>query len=184
MKTTRVKEVMVPLKNYATVSENATMFDAVLALETAQAEFDQSRYRHRAILVYDDQKKIVGKISQLELLKALEPKYSKILDIDALSRTGYSLDYIESLGKSGLWSKPLDDICRRAASLKVKSFMYTPKEGEYIPENAELNEAVHRLIVGQHHSLLVTRDGEITGVLRLTDVFKLVCERIKACKLD
>ena len=115
---------------------------------------------------------------------ALPPEIRGDTDYDALSRTGYSLDYIESLGKSGLWSKPLDDICRRAASLKVKSFMYTPKEGEYIPEDAELNEAVHRLIVGQHHSLLVTRDGEITGVLRLTDVFKLVCERIKACKLD
>jgi CBS domain-containing protein len=183
MKNIQVKEVMVPLKDYATVSENATLYDAVLALEAAQAEFDQSRYRHRAILVFNDENKIVGKISQLDLLKALEPKYSKILDTQALSRTGYSLDYIESLSKSGLWSKPLDDICRKAAVQEVKSFMYTPKEGEFIREDAELNEAVHRLIVGQHHSLLVTKGNDIVGVLRLTDVFKLVCENVKACKL-
>lgn len=182
MKSIQVKQMMIPLKDYATVYENATLYDAVLALEAAQAEFDQSRYRHRAILVFNSENKIVGKISQLDLLKALEPKYDKILDTHALSRTGYSLDYIETLAKSGLWSKPLDDICRKAANKEVKHFMYTPKEGEFVSEDAELNEAVHRLIVGQHHSLLVTRDGDIVGVLRLTDVFKMVCERVKSCK--
>ena len=182
MQTIQVKEVMVPLKDYATVSENATMYDAVLALETAQAEFDQSRYRHRAVLVFNDQNKIVGKISQLDLLKALEPKYNQIVNTEALSRTGYSLDYIESLSHTAFWNKPLNDICRKAADMQVKNFMYAPGKGEFIEESAELNEAVHRLIVGQHHSLLVTRNKEIVGVLRLTDVFKLVSERIKTCK--
>ncbi|MCJ8500174.1 CBS domain-containing protein [Desulfatitalea alkaliphila] len=183
MQAIKVKEIMVPLKDYATVSENATMFDAVLALEAAQAEFDQSRYRHRAVLVYNDQNQIVGKISQLDLLKALEPKYDQILNTTKLSRTGYSLDYIKSLSHTEFWDKPLNDICRKAADLHVKRFMYTPDEEEFIEENAELNEAVHQLIVGRHHSLLVTRGKEIVGVLRLTDVFKLVCERIKACKI-
>jgi CBS domain-containing protein len=182
MKSIQVKTIMVPLKDYATVSESATMYDAVLALEKAQAEFDQDRYRHRAILVYDDRNKIVGKVSQLDLIRALEPQYDKILDIDAISRTGYSLDYIETLSKSGLWTKPLNDICRKAADLQVKEFMYTPGSQEQIAEDAELNEAVHRLIVGKHHSLLVTRGEDIVGVLRLTDVFKLVSDRIKACK--
>jgi CBS domain-containing protein len=81
MKTVQVKDVMVALEDYATVSENATLYEAVLALEKAQEEFDQSQYRHRAILVYDDKQKIVGKISQLDLLMALEPNY-QIVDFD------------------------------------------------------------------------------------------------------
>jgi len=183
MKTIQVKEVMVPIEEYATVSENATMFDAVLALEKAQAEYDKSHYQHRAILVYNDQNKIVGKVSQLDLLMALEPKYSKMVDVKALSRTGYSLDYIESLTHASFWSKPLDDICRKAAVMEVKNFMYTPKDGEYIKEDAELNAAVHQLIIGKHQSLLVTRGKDIVGVLRLTDVFKLVSDRIKECSV-
>ena len=179
MKTIKVMEMMVPINDYATVSENATMYDAILALEKAQAEYDKSHYHHRAILVYNDQNKIVGKISQLDLLTALEPKYSKMMNLDVLSRTGYSMDYIESL--TGFWSKPLGDICRKAASMQVRNFMYTPNSGEYIPEDAELNEAVHRLIMGRHQSLLVTRGDDIVGVLRLTDVFKLVCESVKEC---
>lgn len=181
MKNIKVKEVMVPLKDYATVSENATALDAVIALENAQEEFDQSRYRHRAILVYNDQHKIVGKISQLDLLKALEPQYEKMLDSKSLSRTGYSRDYLQTFSHVGLWNKPLDDICRKTASMEVKNFMTTPGEGEFIDEDAVLNEAAHRLVVGCRNSLLVTRGDDIVGVLRLTDVFKLVCERIKVC---
>jgi CBS domain-containing protein len=183
MKSIKVSEVMVPIEEYATVSENATMYDAVLALEKAQAEYDKSHYHHRALLVYNAQNKIVGKVSQLDLLMALEPKYSKMMDVKALSRTGYSLDYVETLSRSSLWSKPLNDICRKAGTMQVKNFMYRPDDGEYIKEDVELNAAVHQLIIGKHQSLLVTRDQNIVGILRLTDVFKLVCDRIKACTM-
>ena len=181
MKNTSIEEVMVPVKDYVTVSEDDSMYEIVLALEQAQTDFNRDFAHHRAILVRNAQDKIVGKVSQLDLLKALEPKYSRMVDVDALSRTGYGMNYIESL--AGFWRKPLDDICRKAAAVKVKEFMYTPDDGEYVRADAELNDAIHRLIAGKHQSLLVTRDDEIVGVLRLADVFKLVCERIKACSI-
>jgi hypothetical protein len=37
--------------------------------------------------------------------------------------------------------------------------------------------------MGQHQSLLVTRDKEIVGILRLTDVFAAVFHRMKECFL-
>ena len=48
-----VKDLMVPLAAYATVSEEATLFEAVLALEEAGKKYDQSRDKHRAVLVLD-----------------------------------------------------------------------------------------------------------------------------------
>jgi hypothetical protein len=39
------------------------------------------------------------------------------------------------------------------------------------------------LVVGQLQSLLVMRKGEVTGILRLTDVFHEVLEKVKACEL-
>ena len=59
--------------------------------------------------------------------------------------------------------------------------MYKPSEGEYVKEEASLNEGIHQLIVGHHQSLLVTRDKEIVGVLRLSDVFREICHMIKTC---
>ena len=59
--------------------------------------------------------------------------------------------------------------------------MYAPTEGEYVDENASLGEAIHQLVMGRHQSLLVTKDKEITGILRLTDVFKEISTRISTC---
>jgi signal-transduction protein with cAMP-binding, CBS, and nucleotidyltransferase domain len=75
-------------------------------------------------------------------------------------------------------------MCRTAANLKVKEFMYSPTEGEYVEADASLCEAIHILLMGQHQKLLVTRDGEIVGVLRLTDVFKEVFQTMEAQKLE
>ena len=178
----KVRDMMVPLADYATVSVGGTMFDAVVALDKAQWDFDQSRDRHRAVLVLDEKKDIVGKVSQLDLLKALEPHFAKVLDTGTLGRTGFNLDFIESVSRRGLSGQPLDDLCRKAAELSVRDFMYSPLEGEFIGEESGLNEAVHQLVVGKHHSLLVMRGKEIVGVLRLTDVFRLVSGRILACE--
>ena len=41
---------MVPLSEYATVTEDANLYEAVLSLEEAQEKFEDkhTRYRHRA----------------------------------------------------------------------------------------------------------------------------------------
>jgi len=184
MKTKIVKDMMVPLSEYVTVSKNATLQEAIVVLEQAQAEFDRTRHRHRGILIYDENNKIVGKIGQIDILMALEPKYEEIMRSDQFARMGLSPIYQKSLIEQyRLWNKPLNDICRKAAQLKVESFMQAPTDGEYIDENASLDTAIHQLIMGKHLSLLVTREKEIIGILRLIDVFMAISDNIKACKL-
>jgi len=46
-----------------------------------------------------------------------------------------------------------------------------------------LDKAIHQFIMGCHLSLLVTRQGEIVGILRLIDVFMEIVDNIKACSL-
>jgi CBS domain-containing protein len=175
---------MIPLAEYATVSEEATLYDAILALEKAQQTFDPKKHRHRAVLVFDKKNKIVGKLGQLDILRALEPRYAKMGDLAALSRTGFSPQFLSSMvEKFALWDKPLSDICSKAVRLKVKNIMYTPSEGEYVDESASLGEAIHQLVMGHHQSLLVAKEAEIVGILRLADVFKRVCDAIKTCEL-
>jgi len=177
-----VKDLMVPLSGYATVSEDATLGEAVKALKIAQKNFDQTRDRHRAILINDKNNKIVGKLSQLDVIRALEPKYLKIDDPQSLSRFGFSQDYLKyTLKEHQLWENALNDICKKAAKLIVKTFMYTPTAGEYVKEDTSIQEAIHQLVMGRHQSLLVTRGEDIVGVLRLTDVFREISDRIRSC---
>ncbi|MBW2009816.1 MAG: CBS domain-containing protein [Deltaproteobacteria bacterium] len=163
MKTIIIKDLMVPLEEYATVSEDATLQEAVMALEAAQEKIDREKYKylHRAILVLNRSGKVVGKISQA----GFSPAFLKIL-----------------LEKHSFWDSSLADICRKCARLKVKNFMHTPTEGEYVRDDATLAEALHMLVMGRHHSLLVVRNSDIVGILRLTDVFVAVFDMMKQCE--
>ena len=185
MEQSKVRDFMVPLDEYATVSQENTLYEAVLALEKAQEELDRERYvyLHRAILVCDENGKIVGKVSQLDVLRALEPKYQDIGEPRAISRAGFSPNFLKSIMEQySLLAESFMEICTRSAELKVKNFMYTPTEGEYVQEDAALKIAIHQLVMGHHQSLLVTGGNEIVGILRLSDIFKHTFQTIKTCK--
>jgi CBS domain-containing protein len=180
----RVRDLMVPLEEYATVSEDATLYEAVVALEEAQMRFDKRKDPHRAILVLNKEGKVVGKLSEHDVIRGLEPKYDRIGDFKGSSRMGFSPEFIRSLLKNyGLWEKPLHEICRKASEVKVKDIYYTPTKGEFVKEDDTLNTAIHQLIVGHHQSLLVLRGQDVVGILRLSDVFREVCRLIKECKI-
>lgn len=185
MKNFKIKDLLVPLSEYAVISEENTIYEAVQALEKAQQEFDQTRYRHRAILVEDKNHKIVGKLGQLDILRSLEPKYDEMSsDMAGMSKFGFSKKFLLSMLKTyELFNRPLDDICRKAGQEKVGRFMHRPTEGEYIDENESLDKVIHLLVVGHHQSLLVTQKEEIIGLIRLTDVFAAVFHAMKACAL-
>jgi CBS-domain-containing membrane protein len=184
METISIKDVMVPLSEYATVGKEATLLEAVRELEKAQEDFDHTRYRHRAILVLDESGEAVGKISQLDALRALEPKYEEMFEGQRLSRFGFTPEFMESIMEQyRLLDEPMRDICRKAAQAKVKDFMQSLSEGECVEENISLNKAIHHFVLGHHQSLLVTRSRKIVGVLRLTDVFAIVFHTMKECKI-
>ena len=184
MKSYTVKEMMVPLDEYATVSEDADLLEAIIALLKAQKAFDPKRYWHRAILVLDEHGHIAGKLSQHDVLMALEPNYKKLEqeEMGALHRFGLSDMFIKyTMEEYSFWDKPLNNLCKKAINRNVKEIMYTPKKGEFIDENETMNKAIHKLIIGKHHSLLVTRSGKISGILRLTDVFEKVADVLSEC---
>lgn len=179
-----VKDVMVPIEEYATVSKDATLYEAVIALEKAQLDFDRNRYAHRAILILDDHKKLVGKLSQLDVLRALEPKYGEMQTQSGLARYGFTKNFFKSMMEQyKLWDTPLTQICKKAMDIKVSTIMTTPSDGEIIDEDTTLDQAIHFLVMGQHQSLLVLKNNEITGILRLVDVFAAIFHTMKKCKL-
>jgi CBS-domain-containing membrane protein len=186
MKRYKIKDLMVPFSEYGVISEEATIYEAVLALEKAQEQFDTERYRHRAILVHDKNKKIIGKLGQLDVLRSLEPRYEEMRgDSHGITKFGFSRSFLLSMLESyKLFDRPFDDICRKAGQEKVKKYMHKPTEGEYIDESSSLDEAIHLLVLGHHQSLLVTKGDDIVGILRLTDVFASVFHSMKACSLE
>ena len=174
-----VKDLMLPLDHYAVVQENATLIEAYCALEEAQKKLPAGAPPSRAVLVTDRHGKIVGKVGHLAFLKALEPKYDKMGDLGTLSRVGLSSDFITNMMENmNLWKEDFADICRRANTAKVREVMHPVTES--IDEEAHLSYAVHKIVMFQTLSLLVTRGNQIIGILRLSDLFNEVGEQLKS----
>lgn len=165
MRAVTVKDLMVPLAQCATVSEDANLHEAVLALEVSRERCDRWDYRFRVILVYDKHYRVVGTLRQFEVLKGLE-------------RCALQSDQVDYR----FWGDPLTDICHMAKELKVRDMMSVPTDDEFISEEADLNEAVHKMLKGNILSLVVTGEKGFVGIVRLSDLFREVCEEVKTCR--
>lgn len=178
-----VRDLMVPLSEYATVPEGSTLLDAALALEKAQKEFDHTKYTHRSILVLNAQEKVIGKLTFIDVISAVAPPDVFLSDLNELTQFGFSSKFIQHIyTQRYVASNVLGNLCEKAAELKVEEFMQTPTKGEYVEQNVPLRTAIHQLVIGNHLALLVTKGSDIIGILRLTDVFAAVFHTMKACE--
>jgi predicted transcriptional regulator len=175
----RVKDLMVPLDEYAVVSRDATLLEAVRALEKAQKAIPAGRQPHRAVLVLDENGRIVGKVGQLAVLRALEPRYNVVGDLESLARAGVSDQFVSSMMEHyRFFQDHLTGLCSRAATRSVREVMVPATES--VDENVLLSEAIHRVIMWQSLSVLVTRGTDVVGVLRLSDLFDEITAQMEA----
>ena len=188
MQTLTVKDLMVSKSEYATISADGTLGEAALALQEAQRReqrLDPDRHRDRAILVVDDNDNVIGKLSMLNVLRGLLPRYDRIKGSGtyskAAARIGSARQFIDSMEKGvGLWNKPLTNLIEKAATVTVRNLIREFAEGETVDVDDSLDTALHRLITGRFQSLLVTSNGEIVGILRLTDIYEEISKRLRA----
>ncbi len=181
MKAKKVRDIMIPLSEYATISEDETLAAAIRKLKESRKDTKFTR-KHRAVLAYDKDNNITGKVSFRCIFKALEPKYRQFENPNhtgsiGLSRFGFNEDFLNSLVENfSLWDETLEELVEKASKTTIKDIMYSPSSGEFVDEDATVAEAVHHFILGCHQSLLVLSDNKVTGVVRLADLFDLVCD--------
>jgi CBS domain-containing protein len=172
-----VLDIMLPLNEYAVVSEEATLYDAFITLQEAQKKLTPGRQPHRAVLVVDKEKNIVGKLGHLGFLKALEPGYNDLGQLDMISKAGLTKEFINSMMKNySLLQDDLEDIRNRTKKIRIKDVMRPVTE--QVDVNDTINEAIHKIIMWQILSVPVTKGGKVVGILRLSDLFDEVSRNI------
>lgn len=182
METKRVRDLMLPLSEYATIDADRTVREALAALDKAQLGLTYDRHHHRAILALDEEGHVVGKVTHHSLLRSLEPRLLEMVDIESLRRVDLGEDFIEKLrGESEHRQQSLQALCRKSARLKVKDAMVAVME--HIDENAPLIEAIHVLVDRHVQSMLVTSNGQVVGILRLSDVFEEIADMIRSTSI-
>lgn len=173
----RVREIMLPLEEYAVVGEDATVLDALQALRAAQGVLPPDRQPHRAVLVRNRRGGIIGKVHYFAFLRAMLPERANLQAREALKRAGVGADLQESsLRMLDLLAGDLVDLCQRARSVLVRDVYSSATVS--IQESATIPDAIAEFLAHQTHSLLVRRREETVGILRLSDLFDEVSRQI------
>jgi hypothetical protein len=173
----RVEDLMLSLEDYAVVDRDATVFQALKALESAQERLPPGRQPHRAILVRGDDGKVIGKLHHFALLRALIPGKKAQGSAALMERAGVDDSLMDSSMKTlDLLTGDLMDVCERARHVRVGE-VYSPLTAS-IDRQAPLSQAVSLFLRLQTLSLLVTRNKETVGILRLSDLFDTLAQQI------
>ncbi|WP_028573934.1 CBS domain-containing protein [Desulfonatronovibrio hydrogenovorans] len=174
----RIGDLMVGLKEFPTISREAFFHEAHTALEKAQENFLAGRSRYRTLLVEDDKGQVVGKLSPMDLIQGLEPKYTNVIDPNRLKFKD-TMYVIKSMKQKVLWDKPLDNLCQVAQHSKIKDFLKLPTEGHMVGKDDFLDDALHRFVVERHDSLFVVDGTKLVGLLLFADVYSYISNKIK-----
>jgi CBS domain-containing protein len=168
-----VRELMLPLEEYATVSEEGTLQDALRALKLAQQKVRPGRQPHRAVIVQREDGTIVGKLGYDAILSALLPEQEGSFYEKALRRGGLSENIIStSMANLDLLQQDLPVLCDRARHIRIRELLLrTPQTISAGASDRDLLAAFVRLDV---HTLLVTEGEEVVGIVRISDLFDLV----------
>lgn len=177
-----IKELMIPIESYVTVYEDVTVGEAIKVLEKVREKYqaEGKQYKPRQLIVLNKDNQIVGRLNQMDVVSSLEPKYRTRTGDDAIkhiSASGISPALLKEMMQwYSLWGESFIDRCKDVTKMSVKDCMRTIQRIEYIAESDSLETAVHQMVMGRNTMLMVTRNDEVVGILRLSDIFDQITQ--------
>ena len=180
MKTIYVKEIMIAIGNYVTVKKTDDLVGVMQALEDAR---QSSAHAHRDAIVVDDQGAFIGKVTMIDIFRALEPNFKKLMSSNA-EGTLTSHFVMNAVKELNLWLEPEKGICERGSQKQVGEVMHVPEKVEYLQENDTLEKAMNLYVMGVHQPLVVKSGETVTGILRFGDVFEVVRKTLLSCEYE
>ncbi len=179
MKKVFVKDLMIPINSYVAVKKTDSLVNVLQALESAR---QTNEHAHRDAIVVDDNGKFIGKVTMIDIFRALEPNYKKFTS-NRSDRTLTSDFVMKAVKEFNLWLEPEQSICQRGSKKLVADVMHVPESIEYLQEEDTLEKALNLYVMDVHQPLIVKTGDTVTGILRFGDMFEVVRKTLLACKL-
>ena len=170
----KVKDLMIPVADYQTLGTDANLGDAA-AIMTAG--------KHRDILIVDQKGAFVGVLTMTDIITALEPNYKKLSKKDLATDVLSKRFVAEQFKEFNLWADTLTNVCTRGVEISVMDAMHVPADSHYITEDSDLEHGLHMYMVGTPQPLIVRNGSQVTGVLRMADIFNELVKHMNACVL-
>lgn len=159
-----VRDVMIPLSEYTTLTLDQTVRDAVESLqESFSCKVSTSRIMetgHRSVLVFDDLGKVRGILAITDLINAIMPAYLSA----PKPFTADSIQY-SPMFWTGMFHREVKALAKR----KIGEIMSPAPLS--IEAEANLMEAAYLMFSTKARRLAVVSGGEVVGVVREQDIF-------------
>ena len=173
----KIKDRMIPLENYPTVSPDATLKEAALSLRTSYCELDSGMCTEagpRTVLVVDEKGKLLGILDFNCFLETLIPEIAGGLSAK-LSALGVSIAIAEG-DAAALDESRLGFQARviKNAETKVRDIML--KVRGIIDADARLMDGLKKMFRNKIVVLPVYEGDKLVGVLRDTDLFLAITD--------
>ena len=173
----KIKDIMIPIERYATVSPGATLKEAVLSLRISHCELETgicAETGPRTVFVIDENHKLVGILDFNRILGTLIPEIAGGLSAK-LQALGVSIAFAQADAAS-LDEARLGFNARviKNAETKVADIML--KIRGTIDADAGLMDGLKKMYRNKITKLPVYDGGKLVGVLRDTDLFLAVAD--------
>ncbi|HHW42443.1 CBS domain-containing protein [Desulfofundulus thermobenzoicus] len=149
-----VKEIMIPVSEYATVYSHDPLLKAIRVLRESFHRDEKGVVGgHRSVLVLDENNDLVGILTIRTILKAIE--------VQSIGPSWASL-FAGPVIKSGL-NMPVREVMRPVLKPSVRV-------------NDTVTRAIHVLLRSQVNILPVMDQGKVVGIVRSIDFFEIIGE--------
>ncbi len=173
----KIKDRMIPIENYATVSPDATLREAALSLRTSHCELETgicSEAGPRTVFVINEKGILVGILDFKSILETLIPEIAGGLSAK-LAALGVSIAFAQA-DAADLDETRLGFRARviKNAETKVSDIMLKIRGS--IDADASVMDGLKKMFRNKITKLPVYEGGKVVGVLRDTDLFLAVTD--------
>ncbi len=148
---------MVPIESYVTISEEATLYEAIKALQSAMHSEGRAWHGHRSVLVLGEDNSLVGILTMRGLLRAAGLK--ELEEDPQIKAESWGWYYVNRL--------------REETKVRVRDVM-RPLELYTVDAGATVLDVALVLLKQQVNSLPVMHEGKVIGIVRTLDVFMVI----------
>lgn len=173
--TTKVKDVMVPLSEYAVVAAGSSLKEAALSLRKQYCQVEEGKCTeagHRSVLVLDEAGKLVGALDFRSILRVMIPEIAGDLGT-RLSSVEVSVTFAQA-DAADLDEAQSSFRARAIKNAEVRVGDVMLKIRGTISADADLLEALKQIYRSKVHMLPVYEGSRLTGVVRDSDLFLVV----------
>jgi len=179
----RVKDIMSHIEEYDKVDMETNLCHALTILEENYEKIKAGvpGTFHKTLFAIDASKKIVGKLSIYDLIRGLVPEPAKEIEVSRAFYSVLSSRALEVADEVGRFQEGFEwlhrtfyDLVKKECNKKVRDVM-SPVH-PLLKEEDSINKAIYVMFRENIRQPIVTREGEIVGVVNMMDIFPVLLE--------